>query len=434
VLPTSAGPVPPTASGTAPRESAKGSEGRESTRRIVLESLDELGDEMVRAILAEIPAYRTLDERQLAEVKAIATWLLRRVIDLWVFGATLAPEDLARVRGIGAARAADGRPLPGVLRAYRVASNAAINWIVERAEPLLAVPDTIAFARLWLASFDQLTEAIYEGYSVSAERLTADHSRALRDFLDDLLAGRQAHPGAAADRSRALGVTLPSPPQLLVAGPTAPPQKAGGDPLALRLAHDLADALCPNGEALVTARGRRAILLMPLRDQGTIRAALVASGCRGCAVRPPRPETLVDAYRLALVALDLAPADAYEGGPLLRESDGYALALLSGRPPGPPEAMARHLLGALLDPGQEHVREGLDAFLAAGSATTAAARIGLHPQSLRYRLRRVRELTDRDPRRSWDRFVLDLGSRIAASPLVDDRVTGAGTADTPEWR
>ena len=95
--------------------------------------------------------------------------------------------------------------------------------------------------------------------------------------------------------------------------------------------------------------------------------------------------------------------------------------------------MARHLLGALLDPGQEHVREGLDAFLVAGSATTAAARVGLHPQSLRYRLRRVRELTDRDPRRSWDRFVLDLGSRIAASPLVADRVAGAGTADTPEW-
>ena len=401
---------------------------------MVLDSVDELGDLMVRAILAEIPAYRALDDRQLAEVKAIATWLLRRVIDLWVDGSELAPDDLARVRGIGAARAADGRPLPGVLRAYRVASNAAIDRIVERAESLLSVPDTIAFARLWLTSFDQLTEAIYEGYSVSAERLTADHSRALRDFLDDLLAGRQAHPGAAADRSRALGVTLPAPSQLLVAEPTPLPQKAGGDSLGLQLAHDLADALGSDTAVLETARGRRAVLLMPLREPGAIRTALVANGCRGCVVRPPRPDTLVDAYRLALLALDLAPADAYEGGPLLRESDGYALALLAGRPPGAPDVVARTLLGALLDPGQEHVREGLDAFLAAGSATTAAATLGLHPQSLRYRLRRVRELTDRDPRRSWDRFVLDLGSRIAASPLVVDRPSGAGLADGPERR
>lgn len=382
-------------------QSGAGFAEREPVRRLVLERVDELGELMLQAILAEIPAYRALDPRQLAEVKAIATWLLRRLIDLWVSGSELAPEDLARVRGIGAARAVDGRPLPSVLRAYRVASNLAIGLIGEQAEALLSVPGTVAFARLWLTSFDQLTEAIYEGYSHSAERLHTDRSRALRDFLDDLLAGRQAHAGAAGDRSRALGITLPNPALLLVAEPVSEPQ-------------DLAAELCPDVDVLVTARGRRAIVLMPVHEHERIRAALAAAGARGCAVRPPRPESLVDAYRLALLALDLAPPDAYEAGPLLRESDAYALALLAGRPPGGPMVVARQLLGALLDPGQEHVREGLEAFLAAGSATTAAARVGLHPQSLRYRLRRVRELTDRDTRRSWDRFVLDLGSRLAS--------------------
>ncbi|SHN36767.1 helix-turn-helix domain-containing protein [Cryptosporangium aurantiacum] len=415
---------------------------RNSVRRAVLAAEDTIGDLVVAEIVAEIPAYRALDVRQLAEVRAIALWVLRRILDIWVEGAELGDDDLARVRGIGAARAADGRPLPSVLRAYRVAATTAIDQIVELVEPMLTVADTIAFARLWLTSFDQLTEAIYEGYSASAERLTADRDRALRDFLDDLLVGRQAHPAAAADRSRALGITLPSPPRLLVAerepadAPAAPTAGApdagshadgrrrnvrGGAQAApgpvLRLAQELAAQLCPDGGALSTVRGQRAVLLLPLRDEETIRAALLDHGCRGCAIRPPRPDTLVDAYRLASLALDLAPADAYEGGPLLGESDGYALALLAGRPPAEPETVARVLLGALLDPGQEHVRQGLDAFLAAGSATTAAAMVGLHPQSLRYRLRRVRELTGRDPRRSWDRFVLDLGSRIAASPL-----------------
>ncbi|GAA3397283.1 helix-turn-helix domain-containing protein [Cryptosporangium minutisporangium] len=403
--------------------------GRNSVRRAVLDAEDTIGDLVVERIVAEIPAYRALDVRQLAEVRAIALWILRRILDSWVEGAELGVEDLARVRGIGAARAADGRPLPSVLRAYRVAANTAIDQIVQLVEPMLTVPDTIAFTRLWLTSFDQLTEAIYEGYSASAERLTTDRDRALRDFLDDLLVGRQAHPGAAADRSRALGITLPSPPLLLVAEPADRRGSRGTAPApavapALRLGQDLAGALCPDGGTidpdagpLVTARGHRAVLLLPSRDEDAVRAALAEHGCRGCAIRPPRPDTLVDAHRLASLALDLAPEDAYEGGPLLGESDGHALALLAGRPPAGPEAMARQLLGALLDPGQEHVRQGLDAFLAAGSATTAAARVGLHPQSLRYRLRRVRELTGRDPRRSWDRFVLDLGSRIAASPL-----------------
>ncbi|MFG1926315.1 helix-turn-helix domain-containing protein [Cryptosporangium sp. NPDC048952] len=373
---------------------------RAAVRRAVLAVEGHIGDLVVERIVAEIPAYRSLDVRQLAEVRAIALWVLRRFLDLWVDRAELSPDDLLRVRGIGAARAADGRPLPSVLRAYRVAANTAIDRIVELVEPMLTVADAIAFTRLWLSSFDQLTESIYEGYSVSAERLTADRDRAVRDFFDDLLAGRQAHPGAAADRSRALGITLPSPATLLLA------ERNEG----ARLAKELG----VGESALVTARGPRAVLLMPALDDAVVRKALDAVGCRGCAIRPPRADTLVDAYRLATLTLDLAPADAYEGGPLLGESDGHALALLAGHP-AEPEIVARHLLGALLDPGQEHVREGLDAFLAAGSATTAAANVGLHPQSLRYRLRRVRELTGRDPRRSWDRFVLGLGSRIAAS-------------------
>ncbi|MFI5957990.1 PucR family transcriptional regulator [Cryptosporangium sp. NPDC051539] len=407
---------------------------RDSMRRTIRAAENTIGDLIVERILAEIPAYRALDVRQLAEVRAIALWVLGRVVDLWVDDAELSPSDLARVRGIGAARGADGRPLPSVLRAYRVAATTAIDQIVERVEPMLTVAGAIGLSRLWLTTFDQLTEAIYEGYSASAERLVTDRDRALRDFLDDLLAGRQAHPGAAADRSRALGITLPNPALLLVAQPLNREPGSSSDP-GLRLGHELAAAL-PAGDPrpLVTARpapadqtdraaladraarADRAVLLLPLCDAGDLRTALQQLGAHGCAIRPPRADTLVDAHRLATLALDLAPADAYEGGPLLGESDAHALALLAGRPQTGPEAVARHLLGALVDPGQEHVREGLEAFLVTGSATTAAARLGLHPQSLRYRLRRVRELTGRDPRRSWDRFVLDLGSRIAATP------------------
>ncbi len=49
-----------------------------------------------------------------------------------------------------------------------------------------------------------------------------------------------------------------------------------------------------------------------------------------------------------------------------------------------------------------------DAYLAGGSATGAAERVGVHPQTLRYRLRRIAGLTGRDLRDPWHRFVLEV--------------------------
>ncbi|WP_330479255.1 helix-turn-helix domain-containing protein [Streptomyces platensis] len=43
---------------------------------------------------------------------------------------------------------------------------------------------------------------------------------------------------------------------------------------------------------------------------------------------------------------------------------------------------------------------------------TAARRLGLHPQSLRYRLRRIADLTHRDPRDPWQRLTLDIARTI----------------------
>ncbi|WP_432003864.1 helix-turn-helix domain-containing protein [Streptomyces sioyaensis] len=46
-----------------------------------------------------------------------------------------------------------------------------------------------------------------------------------------------------------------------------------------------------------------------------------------------------------------------------------------------------------------------------GSATNS---LGLHPQSLRYLLRRMAELTLRDPRDPWQRLTLDIARTIGS--------------------
>ena len=65
------------------------------------------------------------------------------------------------------------------------------------------------------------------------------------------------------------------------------------------------------------------------------------------------------------------------------------------------------MLGAVTGPGSEHLVEGLDAYLQTGSAAEGAATLHIHPQTMRYRLRRLVTLTGRDPRRPWDRFILE---------------------------
>jgi len=108
-------------------------------------------------------------------------------------------------------------------------------------------------------------------------------------------------------------------------------------------------------------------------------------------------------YRLAAHALRRAPAHAYRQG-LLDEADLLLVALLTGHPDTDRARSTRLVLGGLDD----HLLASIDAHIATGSADAAAARLGVHPQTLRHRLRRTRELTGRDPRRPWDRLVLEV--------------------------
>jgi hypothetical protein len=167
------------------------------------------------------------------------------------------------------------------------------------------------------------------------------------------------------------------------------------------------------GEAVLAGvRGGRVVAVLPAGTRG-IEAALAVRGWRGCAVDGSPLAEVTRAYRLAAGALDLAPAHAFEGRAVLSAGDAQVVALLAARPVARPAAVVTDVLGGLVEPGAAHLLDGLAAFLGTGSATAAAASLGLHPQTLRYRLRRVTALTGRDPRRPWDRLVLDVARTLA---------------------
>ncbi|GIH91133.1 PucR family transcriptional regulator [Planobispora siamensis] len=392
-------------------------------------ALPEAGQALVDAVVEAIPAYRALDPGQLAEVRAIAAWALTRAVDAWAGDTALSEQDLARFRGIGAARAGDGRPLPAVLRAYRVAAGEANDLVMRRGRGRLDVEDVLALTRQWLTGLDELSEALFSGYVAAGERLAGDRERAVRDLFDDLLAGRQTSPGALADRCRNLGLTLPRTPGLLLAEPLDPALSATpaaassllaavrsgapqtGAPQTGAPGTDGPGTAEPAG--LVTTRGRRAALLLPPGARAAAGNAVAGRGWRGCLIEGLPLAEVPAAYRLAGDALDTAPDHAYDDTGLLGDGDAHVLALLNARPGADPAAVVGSVLGPLADPRHAHLLEGLGAFLTTGSATAAADLLHLHPQTLRYRLRRARELTGRDPRRPWQRLVLDVARHLA---------------------
>jgi hypothetical protein len=385
--------------------------GREERVRVSAElERDRAGlvERIVAEVHTEVPAYRALHGSQLAEVRAITGWLVARSLDLWVRGdRRLPPEDVERLRGIGRARAADGRSIGAVVRAHRVGSAAAARLLRDQAGDRLDAADVFALSELWLASLDQISESLETGHAEAAERLDADRERARRALLDDLLIGRQASRGAIRDRARTLGIAPPDPAVLVVAEPVR------AEDVTVAVGMELvAEASQAGADPLVTTRSGRVVVLAAPEDAERITRTVLARGWRGCALDPRGLADLSAAYRLADGAVETAPPHAFGSHDLLRDSDACVLSLLNGGGVAP--STVRHVvLGPLLTHDHRHLLDTLHAYFRAGAATTAAESLHVHAQTLRYRLRRVRELTGHDPHRPWPRFVLETACAVA---------------------
>ncbi|MFF4815736.1 helix-turn-helix domain-containing protein [Kitasatospora sp. NPDC001309] len=341
-----------------------------------------LADEpgMVEAALAavtrEIPAYANLDARQLEEVRSLIVWTLRRVLELWSVDGALDAGDLRMFRGVGAVRARDARPLAAVLRAYRVAALAFFDRIGERFPDTVPSRDLSALARVWLTVLDQSSEAVFDGYESTGRILSEDRERALRGLLADLLLGRQSHAGTLRARLRELDAELPATFDLLVVSPAA--GAAGSADDAARAAALAATAL----DARTAADRAGDLELTSLH-------------------------TVMDGVGVALLkAVDPAALDRLTGAHALT---GARLTGVTAAPARVTDAVLGHLAQ------DDDTRRTLDAVIYADGAAGAAARLHLHPQTVRYRLRRLATTTGRDPRTPWNRFVFQT-ALLTATP------------------
>ena len=374
------------------------------------ELADVARDEIVPRVLEEIPHYRTLASDQLADVASNIHAGHLTTLQLWAAGRPAAPEQLRVFRVNGATRAAEGRPLPVVLRAYRVSGIAIYDFVVERCEPPLDVQEERNLARLTMTFVDQLSNQVTLGYVEASSELANQQGRARRELLEDVLEGRLLAEAELAERAATLGLSLPPRPALLVAAPAV-----GEAGTLVESAHTMLGLLTAGGRPapLQLITRSQLVLISEAIDAGLARRALKAAGLVGV-LQIADLTDVARAYQDARAVHEFLRRHVVPPSPLFEHGVTQMLAVLArARADDRVDAAVDSMLGDLMRPQHAELRETLDAYLLAGNAVSAANAMGIHAQTMRYRLKRIRELTGRDPAHGWDRFLLELALRLS---------------------
>jgi DNA-binding PucR family transcriptional regulator len=96
-------------------------------------------------------------------------------------------------------------------------------------------------------------------------------------------------------------------------------------------------------------------------------------------------------------------------------------------------ALHTDVMGPLADAGPTLI-ETLDAYLDCGGAIEACARkLFVHPNTVRYRLKRITDFTGRDPTQPRDAYVLRVASTVGQLnyPAQPSSVTSSSVAPVP---
>ena len=379
----------------------------------------EVGERIAERIRAEVPVYA---DESLIPFDSLRTSCTANVDLLLRHLLGHIGPDPDPARQTGRTRAEQGMPLPDILHAYRVGFESVWSEILTEARAHPGVPDIQLVDR---------SADLWHLFGLYAEAVALSHRETTAELAVQLGARRSAlvealFSGVIADRitlweaARELGLPERGPYAVVAAAADSP----GVEPLpgaetSLRQAH-LASAwrLLPDQQIGVIA------LAAPKAEATALRVLRRAGARVGVSPSFVSLRDTPQALRFARLALAGLPGDARG----VARFDDNPLAMLVAAAP----AEAAHLMNVVLKPvldlpGLERTRL-LDTlenwFAAGGSATTAAERLYVHPNTVRYRLRRVEELTGRSL--SDPHTVADLGAALLAARSA----TAARTPDT----
>jgi hypothetical protein len=335
-----------------------------------------VADEIMAAIADEVPAYaRPLEGTFGRGLRAGVDEALRQFLEQ--MRAPGAPREVEVYRLLGLGEWREGRSLDALLAAYRVGARVAWRRLAAAGTAAGVAPETMnLLAESMFAYIDELSAESVEGYAQAQALAAGERQRRRQRLLELLLTDPTAPEGARRRAASDAEWRLPGRAAVVVVEGDAArlAGRLGPDALAGSV-HDTACVVMPDPDG----PGRASLLVAALGERAG--AVSPATGVGG----------LPDAFRWARAALALADGARAS---LVRVDEVLTSLALGADPPLLARLRARRL--APLADAPEGTRARLTATLAAwlderGNAVAVAARLGVHPQTVRYRLAQLRE-------------------------------------------
>ncbi|WP_234386783.1 PucR family transcriptional regulator [Streptomyces scabiei] len=244
--------------------------------------------------------------------------------------------------------------------------------------------------------------------------LTEVELRLRRQLIDDLLEGTDETSAYA--RAEAVGHDLQHTHYVVV---VHWPGNAGNSSFTRAVEQVTATSAT---RPLITRRGDRVVLLTEARpDDDAVYTALARElgtpdGAIGVSTRCDSPDSVPRCYQEALRALEVRQNSRQSSGTTFFDELGLYRILGPGNDLRELEDFVREWLGQLIDYDAGHDTELVETlsryFDCGGNYDDAAAALTVHRSTLRYRLQRIREITDRDLADVDTRLNLQVATRV----------------------
>ncbi len=400
-----------------------------STRRLLdrLERrIEESSEAVAVAVAADANAFGPIRDPALpGELRELARYFWVTFIAAVRAGRPPSADQFGPIRDRASQRAREMVPLPALVRAYVIGMRAMLATILDESRQL-GQPDAAAINLIsQLANYHIVTMSVMvEAFDETVQGERADRDAEHLKLLDELIAQGPGLTPELARRVAGLNI-LGDRDQVVAMARVTAPQGADRANLSRRWAIEhivRATGRAPSG-VLVVMRGQD--LVSVLDHSGDKSAAAILQATRrallerhGAALAAGIGTPFADAADLSrsYAAARRALRHASANRPILTDPQDISLfedlAVSAGQAAG--DLVPARTLAVLEDPA---LRQTLAAFVAANlSVAETAETLILHENSVRYRLRKIAQLTGRDPRNITDLLELIAASRIITTP------------------
>lgn len=405
---------------------------KEIARRLSAQ-VDELGLRMVERYREEIVDYRHADDEFLyGEVLAITVDNMRTLLASIEHDRDTTVDDLEATRTGAGRRVHQGVTLESFLHAARLWGQ--LLWEAVLATARIDVPEdreaALQIATRLLRHLDLMSTAAAQGYLNEVQTVWSDREVVRRDMLEALVSGK-----GDSERVRRLATSLKlrladNYVVIVARGEEPPAEEEHDQPLATRVAlRRIVDSARSHlrpaiGSLLVGMRQGEVVALYPVRDRAEMETVLeqcsalarllagdgVSFGMSGCR---DGLAAIAQSYGEARDAVEIAAGTGTRGRPIL--FDEVLIDQLVRSSPH-----ADRILEGTVEPllaydaeRQVDLVPTLRAYVESGfNLTRSAELLSVHPNTVVYRLRRIKELSGRDPHDANDLLLLFLGLKL----------------------